>query len=181
MKTFFFGDHLILDRKTLWISVETFFGQKNILNYGKDLFFCFFLEITWFWTEKHSEFRRRPFFSFFWRSPGFHWRIASIQFQTNENLGQVRMRLNETSKKAPPLRNPGNATDRTTTTVLCFFSPSSPLRLRHCQLYFKPKNKGTTTCLPLAYDCMWIESFSPNFCGFLLLCTWFSLFNKVQF
>ena len=33
------------------------------------------------------------------------------------------------------------------------------------------KSKGTTTCLPLAYDYMRIESFSPNFCGFLLLCT----------
>ena len=81
MKTFFFfyGGHLILDRKTLWISVKTFF-----------------------WTEKHSELRRRPFFLFlFWRSPGFHWTIALIQFKTNENSGQVRLRLNETSKKAP--------------------------------------------------------------------------------
>ena len=44
--------------------------------------------------------------------------------------------------------------NRTTTAVLRFFSPSSRLRLRHCQLYFRPKNKGTTTstCLPLAYD-----------------------------
>ena len=31
--------------------------------------------------------------------------------KTNENLGQVRLRLNQTSKKAPtPLRNPGYAT-----------------------------------------------------------------------
>ena len=70
-------DHSILDRKMLWISVKTFF----------------FLEITWFWTEKLSEF-------------------ASIQLKTNENLGQIRWRLNQTSKKAPPpLRNPGYATD----------------------------------------------------------------------
>ena len=107
-------------------------GQKNTPNFGEDLFFLFFLEITWFSLN-----------------------IASIQFKTNENSGQVRLRLNETSKKAPlPLRNPGYATDRTTTTVLCFFSPSFRLRLRHCQLYFKPKNKGTTTCLQLANDYM---------------------------
>ena len=43
-------------------------------------------------TEKRSEF-------------------ASIQLKPNENLGQVRLRLNQTSKKAPPpLRNPGYAT-----------------------------------------------------------------------
>ena len=44
---------------------------------------CFFLEITWFWTEKRSEF-------------------ASIQLKTIENSGQVRLQLNQTSKKAPP-------------------------------------------------------------------------------
>ena len=27
------------------------------------------------------------------KSPNFHRRIASIQFQTNENLGQLRLRL----------------------------------------------------------------------------------------
>ena len=43
---FFFGDHSIVDRKTLWIVVKTFF----------------FLEIAWFWTEKRSEFWWRPFF-----------------------------------------------------------------------------------------------------------------------
>ena len=52
-RPFFFGDHLILDEeKTLWISAKTFF----------------FLEITWIWTEKLSEFQRRPFF---WRSLDF--------------------------------------------------------------------------------------------------------------
>ena len=48
----------------------------------------FFLEITRFWTEKRSEF-------------------ASIQLKPNENSGQVRLRLNQTS---PPLRNPGYTT-----------------------------------------------------------------------
>ena len=38
--------------------------------------------------------------------------FASIQLKPNENSGQVRLQLNQTSKKAPPplLRNPGYAT-----------------------------------------------------------------------
>ena len=60
------------------------FGRKNALNFGED---PFFLEITCSWTEKHSE-------------------IASIQLKTHKNSGQLRLRLNQTSKKDPlPLRN----------------------------------------------------------------------------
>ena len=91
------------------------FGRKKPLNF-------------WFRPGKAFEFRRRPFFYwdhlflagktpwisdfgvwisvktffFFRRSPNFHWKIASIQFKTNESLGQVRFRLDQTSKKAPP-------------------------------------------------------------------------------
>ena len=36
--------------------------------------------------------------------------FTSIQLKPNENSSQVRLRLNQTSKKAPPLRNPGYAT-----------------------------------------------------------------------
>ena len=36
---FFFGDHLILGEKNVWISV---FGRKITLNFGEDLFFFFF-------------------------------------------------------------------------------------------------------------------------------------------
>ena len=48
---FFFGGHLILGGKNLWILNS---GRKITLNFGEDLFF-FFLEITWFWAEKTFE------------------------------------------------------------------------------------------------------------------------------
>ena len=50
---FFFGDHLILGEKKLWIWD---FGRKFSLKIGEDLFF--FLETTWFWAEKTFEFPR---------------------------------------------------------------------------------------------------------------------------
>ena len=53
---FFFGDHLILGGKNVWISD---FGRKISLNFGEDLFFLFFfffLETTWFWAEKTFEY-----------------------------------------------------------------------------------------------------------------------------
>ena len=56
------------------------FGRQNALNVGEDLFF---LEITCFWTEKRSEF-------------------ASIQLKKHKNLGKLRLRLNQTSKKSLP-------------------------------------------------------------------------------
>ena len=76
---FFFGD-LLFSEKTLEFLIS---ARKKLLNFGEDLFSL--------------------------RSPNFYRKIASIQFKTNENLGQVRLRLNQTSKKAPPLRNPGYA------------------------------------------------------------------------
>ena len=47
-------------------------------------------------------------------SPKFARKTASISFKSNEKLGQVRLRLYQTSKKAPPprLRNPGYAPAR---------------------------------------------------------------------
>ena len=53
--------------------------QKNALNFGEDFFFGDHSILA----EKRSEF-------------------ASIQLKPNENSGQVRLRLNQTSKKAPP-------------------------------------------------------------------------------
>ena len=50
VKTFFFGDHLFLGWKIVWISDS---GRKLGLNFGEDLFF---LEITCFWAEKLFEF-----------------------------------------------------------------------------------------------------------------------------
>ena len=56
------------------------FGQKKPLDFGEDLFFLFFI----------------------WRSPNFHWKIASIQFKNNENVGQVRLWINgSTFQKSP--------------------------------------------------------------------------------
>ena len=60
VKTFFFcffGDHLNLGEKNVWISD---FGRKISLNFGEDLFFfCFlfffFLETTWIWAKKTFE------------------------------------------------------------------------------------------------------------------------------
>ena len=59
-------------------------GRKIALNFEEDLFFFFFLEITWFWAEKTFEFWISAekslwilaktfffFFFFFWRSPNF--------------------------------------------------------------------------------------------------------------
>ena len=70
-------------RKAVWISVKTFFfGDHLIL--GR----TFFLEITWVWAEKRSEFRWRPFF--FGRSPDFGQKNVSIWFKTDDNLSQVR-------------------------------------------------------------------------------------------
>ena len=49
---FFFGDHLNLGEKNVWISD---FGRKISLNFGEDLFFLF-LETTWIWAKKTFEF-----------------------------------------------------------------------------------------------------------------------------
>ena len=71
---FFLGDHQFLAKKTLWISD---FGRKKPSNFGEDLFF--------------------------WRSPKFDRKTDSISFTANENLDEVRLRLYQTSKKAPLL------------------------------------------------------------------------------
>ena len=70
----------------------------------------FFVEITCFRLEKPYEFLilagktlwiLAKTFLFFWRLPEFGRKTASILFKTNENLRQVRLRLYQTSKKAP--------------------------------------------------------------------------------
>ena len=68
--------------------ITCFLSEKKTLNFP-------------FRPEKAFGFRRRPFF-FIWRSPNFHWKIASIQCKNNENLGQVRFRINgSTFQKSP--------------------------------------------------------------------------------
>ena len=73
---FFFGDHLILGKKIVWISD---FGRKITLNFSEDLFY--FLETTWYWAKKRvwiSDFGLKitlnfgeDLFFFFWRPPDF--------------------------------------------------------------------------------------------------------------
>ena len=93
-EVFFSWSYLKLVKKMDWISVKTFFfffffwspnfGRKNRFNCGEDLFF--------------------------WRSPNFDTKSASIWFKTDENLGQVCLLLFPAFKKAPsPLRIPGYA------------------------------------------------------------------------
>ena len=76
---YFFGDHLLLGGKNVWILD---FGRKITLNFGEDLFFFFFFwrSPTFGWKKRLnfrfrpknlSEFWRRPFFFFLWRSPNF--------------------------------------------------------------------------------------------------------------
>ena len=80
---FFFGDHLMLDRKTVSISEKTFFfllrspdfGQKNRLNFSEDLFFWDYLILD--------------------------RKTASISVKTNQNLGQDRLVLFPASKTPP--------------------------------------------------------------------------------
>ena len=76
VKTFFFGEHLILGGKNLWISD---FGRKITLNFSEDLFFFLGehlilsgknLWISDFRPKNHSQFQWRPFL-FFWRTPDF--------------------------------------------------------------------------------------------------------------
>ena len=79
----------------------------------------FFLERIQSWSGEVTEFWLRPFFLrspkfgwknrfnfgedlfFFWRSPDFDRKTASIWFKTDENLGQVRLLLFSPLKKAP--------------------------------------------------------------------------------
>ena len=76
-------------QNTVSVSVKTFFfffffffwrtptfGQKNRSNFGKDLFFFFFLENTFIWTEKPFKFRERPFFFFFFLFFGEHLNLG---------------------------------------------------------------------------------------------------------
>ena len=99
---FFFGDYLILGRKNLWVSD---FGRKITLNFGEDLFFFFFLEITWFWAEKPFEFPSFPrhFASSFGQTV-WNW------FKINENSSQGRLHTSHSFKIAPPFQNPAYAT-----------------------------------------------------------------------
>ena len=87
---FFFGDHLILGGKNLWISD---FGRKITLNFGEDLFFFVFWRPPDFGRKKplnfrfrpenHSQFRWRPFFfcfletTWFWAEKTFEFPISA--------------------------------------------------------------------------------------------------------
>ena len=105
---FFWGRSSVFGRKN---HLNFRFWQEKAFGFRRRHFFCFFfLEITCIWREKPLKLlisaRKSPqisaktFSFFFWRSPNFHLKIASIQVSNNENLGQVRLR-NKLSK------NPG--------------------------------------------------------------------------
>ena len=81
---------------------EQFFFQKRTQSWSGEVTELwlrpfFFFEITKIWLEKPFQFRCRPFF---WRSPDFDTKTASIWFKTDENLGQVRLLLFSPLKKA---------------------------------------------------------------------------------
>ena len=89
------------------------------MNFGDELFFVFVWRSPVFVRKKNLEFlisaeKTKPLnfgkdLFFF----GDHLILTEKppESKTNENLGQVRFRLYQTSKKAPPpLRNPGYAT-----------------------------------------------------------------------
>ena len=97
--------------RTVWICD---FGRKIRLNFGEDLFFCFFfgdhlilggksVSISDFGREIRLNFSEDLFF-------GDHLFLEIIWFKINENLGQGCLQLSQPSKKAPtPSRNPGYA------------------------------------------------------------------------
>ena len=89
-------------RPFFWRSPD--FGQKNILNYGEDLFFIFILWKSLDFGQKNTpNFGEDLFFSFFfWRSPGFHWTLL----QSNSRLMKIRVKFvcgwMKLQKKPPP-------------------------------------------------------------------------------
>ena len=92
---FFFGDHLILGVKNIWISD---FGRKISINFGEDLFFfIFILETPWFRAEKTFEIPSFPrnFVSIFGQTV-WNW------FKNNEKSGQGRLHNFQSFKIAPP-------------------------------------------------------------------------------
>ena len=97
---FISGAHPKLVRSD-WILVETFF----------------FLEITKIWLKKPFQFWWRPFF---WRSPDFDRKTASIWFKTDEIWVKFVYCCFHLSKKPPPpLRNPGLAPDIFCVLIFC--------------------------------------------------------------
>ena len=106
-----FGSRSCEGLAVIWTRIVEFFGSGAHPKSMKTFFFL--LDITCFWPEKPFEFlisaRKslwisvKTFFGGVWRPPNFYWKIASIQFKTNENFGQVRLQLYQTSKKAPLL------------------------------------------------------------------------------
>ena len=79
---FFFGDHLILGGKNVWIPD---FGRKITLNFGEDLFFFFF-------------------FFFFWRSPNFG-RKKPLNFRCFRGISsQISDKPSETDSRSMKIR-----------------------------------------------------------------------------
>ena len=92
-RPFFFGDHLILGGKKLWIPD---FGRKISLKSGEDLFFLF-LETTWVWAVKTIEFSSFPR-----NSVSIFGQTVWNWFKINENSDQGRLQTSHSFKIAPP-------------------------------------------------------------------------------
>ena len=92
-RPFFFGDHLILGGKNVWISD---FGRKISPNFGEDLFFFFGDHLIL--GEKNFEFLSFPtnFASIFGQTV-WNW------FKNNENSSQGHLHFSHSFKTAPPL------------------------------------------------------------------------------
>ena len=111
-KTFFFGDHLILGGKNLWILD---FGRKIALNFGEDLFFYLFffffgdhlilggknLWILDFGRKITLNFGEDLFFFFFWRSPNFG-RKKPLNFR--DISSQISDKPSETDSRSMKIR-----------------------------------------------------------------------------
>ena len=89
--SFFFGDHLILSGKNLWIRIS---AEKSLWILAKTFFF-FFLEITWFWAAFEFPSFPRHFVSIFGQTV-WNW------FKINKNSSQGRLHTSHSFKIAPP-------------------------------------------------------------------------------
>ena len=90
VKTFFFGDHLFLGWKTVWISD---FGRKMSLNFGEDFFF--------FGDHLFLGWQTFEFPSFPRNSVWIFGQTVWFWFKSNENSGQGRLHFSYSFKKAP--------------------------------------------------------------------------------
>ena len=106
-------------------------------------FFFFFLRSPKFGWKNRFKFGEDLFF---WRSPDFDTKTASIWFKTDENLGQVRLLLFSPLKKArSPFAKPGYAPGMFNVPVLIFCHLIASKA--NCLMMHKSFLAITTSCL----------------------------------